>query len=387
MSMIERLWQSRYRNLLIAVPVIVFFLIVLALSGSEVLGGDLGEFVLAGGMVAPFVILAFLAYTGEEYRWARYTAVLWLLLILFCIWAVTFIVTLAPVISLSGDEAALDAYLETQPPESMGLVLLVSLGAVLACLLGFFRRFRGLLSRVLPFNPDSFAHTIGLVCVIALIVLPVVPLAVTGNAPFLDAGLQKTLGIGSEEPGSSVKLDLFTLIWTTLASFFFVGLWVRKDLPATLLRLGLVQPSARQVALGIGAGLLLVGAFTVIDDLLVQLFIACGITVTDEALVSNLFIVSFTPLAAIVASVTAGLGEELSVRGVIQPRFGILLAALVFASLHAYQYAWDGVIEVFLIGLCFGVLRQYTNTSTSAIAHGVYDLVLFSLIMAGITSI
>jgi hypothetical protein len=29
---------------------------------------------------------------------------------------------------------------------------------------------------------------------------------------------------------------------------------------------------------------------------------------------------------------------------------------------------------------------MYTNTSTSAISHGMYDLVLFALIMAGITT-
>jgi len=217
--------------------------------------------------------------------------------------------------------------------------------------------------------------------------MPLVPLLVNGNAPFLNADLQVLLGIGTEEPGSSVRLDTFTLIWTIIGSFFLVGLWIRRNLKNTLGRLGLVRPTVQQVILGIATGVLLVAIFWVFDNLLTDLFVDFGITITDETLVNNLFIASFTPLAAVVASISAGLGEELAVRGVIQPRFGIILSALVFASLHAYQYAWDGVIGVLLIGICFGVLRKYTNTTTSAISHGMYDLILFALVMAGITGI
>jgi membrane protease YdiL (CAAX protease family) len=162
---------------------------------------------------------------------------------------------------------------------------------------------------------------------------------------------------------------------------------LRRDLPSTLERLGLVRPDARQIILGVATGIILVGVFWLFDDAVAALFLAYGIPTTDDTLVNNLFMVSFTPLAAIMASVSAGLGEELSIRGVIQPRFGIVLSALVFASLHAYQYAWDGLLSVFLVGICFGVLRKYTNTSTSAISHGVYDLALFALIMAGITTL
>lgn len=217
--------------------------------------------------------------------------------------------------------------------------------------------------------------------------MPLVPLLVTGNAPFLNADLQALLGIGTEEPGSSVRLDTYTLIWTIVGSFFLAGLWIRRDVYATLERLGLVRPTAGQVIPGVATGILLVGIFWIFDDFLAVIFPVFGIPTTDEALAGNLFIASFTPLAAVVASVSAGLGEELAIRGVIQPRFGILLSALVFASLHAFQYAWDGVLVVLLVGLCFGVLRKHTNTSTSAISHGVYDLVLFGLIMAGFASI
>ena len=361
--------------------------VLLFLSTTPVFTGDLGEFILAGGIVAPFVILILLAYTCEIIRPVRYLAYLWLLCILFTLFAINFMLILAPVDLASPDPDALTKQLDSLPVATVGTALLASFGAGLISLVGFSRTFRGLLARRLPINPDSTVHTVGLVCAIALIIMPLVPLLMTGNAPLLNTDLQGMLGIGKEAQGSSVKLDTFTLIWTIIGSFLLVGLWVRRDLRTTLERLGLVRPTTRQVLIGVASGLLLVGIFWLFDDAIALLFAANGIPTTDDTLVTNLFMVSFTPLAAVVASITAGLGEELSIRGVIQPRFGILIAALVFASMHAYQYAWDGLLSVFLVGICFGVLRNYTNTSTSAISHGIYDLTLFALIMAGITTL
>ncbi|MFA4860124.1 CPBP family intramembrane glutamic endopeptidase [Methanoregula sp.] len=385
--MFDHLWQSRYRDIFIAGPVIVVFVVLLCLSTTPVFTGDYGEFILAGGIVAPFVILALLAYTGETIRPVRYIAYLWLLGILLSIFAINFVLILAPVDLASPDPDALTKQLDSLPVATVGTALLASFGAGLISLIGFSRSFRVILARRLPINPDSPVHTAGLVCALALIIMPLVPLIMTGNAPLLNADLQNMLGIGHEIQGSSVKLDTFTLIWTIIGSFLLVGLWVRRDIRSTLERLGLVRPTARQVLIGVASGLLLVGIFWLFDDAIALLFAANGIPTTDDTLVTNLFMVSFTPLAAVVASITAGLGEELSIRGVIQPRFGILIAALVFASMHAYQYAWDGLLSVFLVGLCFGILRNYTNTSTSAISHGVYDLTLFAIIMAGITTL
>ncbi|MFA5330749.1 MAG: CPBP family glutamic-type intramembrane protease [Methanoregula sp.] len=379
--------QGRYRDALVTLPLIALFLILMVLSLAIEDAGTLGEFLLAGGMVAPFVILALLAYLGEKNRFAKVAAVLWFLGILLCTALITFLFILGPAGAFSSDPDTVDAWVASLPLAKIGIAFLVPFCAGLVCLLGFSRRFRGLLSRVIPIDPDSFVHTIGLVTVMAFIIMPVLPLAVTGNAPFLDATLQDVLGIGTETPGSSVNTDTFTLIWTIIGSFFLVGLWVRQDLKGTLARLGLVRPTLRQVILAVAIGVALVGVFWVLDDLLTSIFSFAGITVTDETMVNNLFVASFAPLAAVIAAISAGLGEELAVRGVVQPRFGIILAALLFAALHAYQYAWDGVIGVLIAGLCFGVLRKYTNTSTSAICHGTYDLVLFAIILAGLTTI
>jgi membrane protease YdiL (CAAX protease family) len=105
-------------------------------------------------------------------------------------------------------------------------------------------------------------------------------------------------------------------------------------------------------------------------------------TAAFEKLLSNLI----TPLGAVVIGVTAGIGEELMVRGLLQPRFGIVAAALFFTSLHAFQYSLDGLLSVFIIGCILGVVRARSNTTTSAIVHGVYDfvLVMASVLLAGV---
>jgi membrane protease YdiL (CAAX protease family) len=365
---------------------IVFFLALLALSSAGTLPGDMGEFVLAGGMVAPFVILALLAYAGERHGWIRSISILWLLTLLFVLWAITVMLTIAPTATMTEGEEAFEAYLDSLPPSQVFTGFFAAFLAAAAGLIAFSRRFRGMLARILPFDPDSHIHMVALACVIALIAMPLVPLLVTGNAPFLNPDLQAALGIGLEEPGSTVKLDTYTLIWTVIGSFFLVGLFV-KGTHNDSRTPRLVRPTLRQVIIGIVSGVVLVAAFWFLDEAVVVLFEAWGIPTTDETMVMNLFMVSFTPLAALIASISAGLGEELSVRGVIQPRFGIILSALVFTSLHAYQYAWDGLLSVLLVGICFGVLRNYANTSTSAISHAMYDLVLFALIIAGITSL
>jgi len=62
---------------------------------------------------------------------------------------------------------------------------LASLGGGLASLVGFSRRFRVWLAQYLPFDPDSFVYMIALVTILALILIPPVPLLVTGVPPLL----------------------------------------------------------------------------------------------------------------------------------------------------------------------------------------------------------
>ena len=121
-----------------------------------------------------------------------------------------------------------------------------------------------------------------------------------------------------------------------------------------------------------------------LDPAIARLWEGLGWPRTDTKAFERLMAGLITPLGALVIGVTAGLGEEVAVRGVLQPRLGMLLANLTFTSAHAVQYGWDGLLVVFMVGLALSVLRARTNTTTSAIAHGVYDFILVFAASAGL---
>ncbi|MBP7410451.1 MAG: CPBP family intramembrane metalloprotease [Methanoculleus sp.] len=354
--------------------------IIVAVSG--IAGGEAGSFFFAALDVAPFVILAMLIYLAAGRHPAfRWVAVLWLFLLLAGIAAATAgfgLMAILPAGEL--DPESVDLALAAEA----ALLLLGVIGAALASLVGFSRRFRVRLARYLPFDPDSLLHSAALVVILALTLIPPVPLLVTLIPPYLSPQFIELLTESGALLVDTVTLNAYTLFWTIVASFFIAGACVRKTPKKALERLGLVRPRGREVGFAIVAALALVAAFHFIDPALAGLIGLLGLPVTDAEAVNLLFLGTLTIPGIIMASVAAGFGEEVSIRGLLQPRFGIILPALLFASLHAFQYSWDGLISVFLAGIAFAYIRRYSNTTTSAITHTIYDLVLFAALMVGI---
>lgn len=366
---------------------LVFFGLIFALVVFAPLEGEVESFLTAALDVALFVILAMLAYLAEDrHRAFRWAAAIWLLVLIGGLAAVTAgfgVMSILPAEAIEDefnpDSVDLDAAAE------VALLLLGILGAAFASLVGFSRRFRVRLARYLPFDPDSFVHRVALVTILALILIPPVPLLVTGVPPYLSPQFIDLLTDSGDLFADTVRVNAYGLFWTLIASFLIAGACVRRTLPEALERLGLVRPTGREVVLAVAVAVALVGAFHFIDPALAALVGYLGLPVTDTEAVNLLFAGSLTLPGIIVASIAAGFGEEVSIRGLLQPRFGILLPALLFASLHAYQYSWDGLISVFLAGIVFAYIRRYSNTTTSAITHTVYDLVLFALLMVGVS--
>ena len=57
----------------------------------------------------------------------------------------------------------------------------------------------------------------------------------------------------------------------------------------------------------------------------------------------------------------------------MQPRFGIVVSAALFAMLHV-NYGLTPILGmVFVHGLAYGLMRRHLNTTTAAIAHTTYD--------------
>lgn len=375
--MFQEFCRRRTPELLIA----LFGLIFVAAAFGEV-EGEAGAFLASALDVALFVILAMLVHLAATRHPAyRRAAIIWLFAVVAGLAAVTASLGAVAILPEEVDPDLFD-------PELAAAVALLFLGVFVAGLLslvGLSRRFRVWLAGYLPFDPDSLLHTVALVVILAMILIPPIPLLVTGVPPFLSEQFLGLLLESGDLLANTVTLDVYTLFWTLVGSFFIAGAFVRRTGRETLERLGLVRPTGWQVVLAVVAALALVAAFHFIDLALAMLMGWLGIPVTDEDAVNLLFAGALTLPGVIMASVAAGFGEEVSIRGLLQPRFGILLPAILFASLHAFQYSWDGLVSVFFAGIIFAYIRRYTNTTTSAITHTVYDLVLFSMLLAGMS--
>ena len=375
--MFQEFCRRHTPELLIALFGLIF--VAAAFGGVE---GEAGAFLASALDVALFVILAMLVHlAGTRHPAYRRAAIIWLFAVVAGLAITT--ASLGAVAILPG-EIDPDLF----DPELAATVALLFLGvfaAGLLSLVGLSRRFRVWLAGHLPFDPDSLLHTVALVVILAMILIPPIPLLVTGIPPYLSPPFIEFLMESGDLLAGTVSLNAYTLFWTLVGSFFIAGAFVRRSPRETLERLGLLLPTWRQVVFAVGAALVLVAAFHFIDQALTALVGFLGLPVTDEEAVALLFSGALSLPGIVMASVAAGFGEEVSIRGLLQPRFGILLPAILFASLHAFQYSWDGLISVFLAGIIFGFIRHCSNTTTSAITHTVYDLVLFSMLMAGIS--
>jgi membrane protease YdiL (CAAX protease family) len=150
-----------------------------------------------------------------------------------------------------------------------------------------------------------------------------------------------------------------------------VGFLVRRDFHATLERLGLKRLTWLHVGiilLGV-TGLLLLNKGA--DWLQQRAFPELWKRDQDfnQALAGGL-----SPMQAVLLGMSAGIGEEITMRGALQPRLGLLLTSLLFASLHV-QYSWYGMVVIFVLGMVLGVIRRRTSTTAAMAVHVLYDIV------------
>jgi len=90
----------------------------------------------------------------------------------------------------------------------------------------------------------------------------------------------------------------------------------------------------------------------------------------------------------IILSCSAGVGEELLIRGLLQTWLvshfgvwaGVILASLIFGVMHAMTKLY--VLITFLLGLVFGVIYVISDSIVLVmIAHTVYDIFAFAVIV------
>jgi len=264
------------------------------------------------------------------------------------------------------------------------IVLLCS-AAVVVGLCCFNLDVRRLAARWTPIDPDSFPDAVGLATLVAVTLGCLVPLIVLHNPPAMSLAqnaAQVPEPASDEKPSTEAAyqpwlLDLYSrILWTLPVAFLAAGYPLVRNWRGTLKRLGLVVPSLGQLLFAPLAAVLLIGLMFVVDCGIDGFWKWAGFPITDEKAVHQLLRFATSGAGALAIGVSAGICEELTFRGLLQPRLGLWPANLLFAAVHATQYQFDGLLKVFLIGLVLGRIRERTNTTTSALVHGLFDFLL-----------
>jgi hypothetical protein len=235
-------------------------------------------------------------------------------------------------------------------------------GAALVSLALVARPFADALTRLLFRGPVGRTRRLTARLVLLGLMLPV-PASVV--SPMLIASLHDS-GAQLADPGALVA----QLIGELAIAFAGVGWLVRRDGRTTLERLGLtaMRPAYWIVAVaGVGA---LIGLNTGTEWLEHHVFPALWQRDRD---VTQMIAGGLPVTTSLLLGLSAGLGEEISLRGALQPRLGIVLCAVLFASAHV-QYTWFGMATIGLLGLVLGSIRSRTNTTTAIVVHGLYDI-------------
>ena len=247
-----------------------------------------------------------------------------------------------------------------------------ALGLSLACFVPAVRR---VLARFLPLQPDDFVHAVSVawtVQVIAWVLLSFVPF----NRPLLYVLYETNMEpLASSEAATLVSL-CSTLVWSIPTALLAIGFPITRNLGCALGRLGLAQIHWRGLGMGMAVGIGLAVLIILAEQWIVSLVEQTGLPMTETDLFEELASLPTSLIGAVLLGLSAGTSEELLVRGVLQPRLGIVLANLVFAMAHGLQYGADGVLVVFLLGLLFGVIRLRLGLAPAIMAHAVYDIVL-----------
>jgi uncharacterized protein len=155
-----------------------------------------------------------------------------------------------------------------------------------------------------------------------------------------------------------------------------VGPGVRRSLRETLERLGLLPLRPWWWLLGIATGVAVVKGGSHIYDL-VNSVTPADCRLQQERVFEHLAGPARHWYAQLAIGLAAGTGEELLFRGALQPRVGIVLASLLWASFHL-QYTCHGLpsasnLYILLLGLLFGALRRRFGLGTAIAAHVAYD--------------
>jgi len=223
------------------------------------------------------------------------------------------------------------------------------------------------------FNPDSSVHMTAAVLVLVICVYAVASFVLQGGI----SGFAEQI----ESSGISAGDVVFQAVLEVVIALLGVGLAIRRMPRETLKRLGLRIPTIRDVVWGVGIGLffiVLLGVFGSIWEILTPAEQLAEQTAAAEQ-ISQAF--ATLPLAFIMAT-SAAIGEEIWIRGAVQPIFGIPISSIFFMMLHTQYTLTPATLIILVLSIGLGLLRQRQSTVAAIIAHFVFNFVPLALTLA-----
>ena len=308
----------------------------------------------------PFLAVALLAQWSDRYRtvrWLTYGIVLLFDALIALGGSLTLLV---------GRNQELRRLLSSQTVGGMPLNWdgfgLVAVGTALLALVFLLPPVRRGLARLIPIDPHSCLHATALALAVMATGLNVAQVPLLGGLDVL---------AGSPAPVAFLDL-LASNLPIGLMALVGVGFLVRRTPRETGKRLGLRRFTWREVGLTVGLALVILTLYYGIDWTWRTL--APENYEMVEALGEVLYGGVTSTWRAIVVGIVAGVTEELLFRGALQPRFGLLLTALLFTSAHVQYGFTPATLEVFGGALLLGWLRRRTHTGACILLHALYDV-------------
>ena len=237
-----------------------------------------------------------------------------------------------------------------------GIMVTAAVAALLTA-----RPVRERIARFLPIDADSPVHAYALVLTVIWFGTQVAMIF------FIDV-----LAIYQTLPPISVSDELATETPFLIMALAGVGLFIRRNAGGAAERLGLTRPAWWQIALALAAA----GAFFALIkgvDHLSHVWTP-GIASQVDRTTQHLFGGLNNPIGIAAIALLPGICEEILFRGALQPRLGLLVTAILFTSIHPqYGLSFD-TLSVLIVAIGLGLIRKYTNTTTSGVAHITYNL-------------
>lgn len=220
---------------------------------------------------------------------------------------------------------------------------------------------RDRLAAILPIDPDNPVHALALLLAVLLFGTQAASLLFANPT----AANQTPLSVGD-----LIAQEVPFLILAAAG----VGIFMRRSVSGTAARLGLVVPAWWQLVLALAAA----GVFFAFGQAMDGLSHAWtpGVAHQVDTTTQRLFGGLGGPVGIAAVALAPGICEEILFRGALQPRIGIIATALLFASIHTQYGVSLDALSVFVIALGLGLIRKYTNTTTSMACHIGYNLVV-----------